>query len=193
MAKAGREREARIRGVRGEGNKGLMEKTAAIRAEEIATNQLIIKKREQILEENRAEVAAIRKTISDEVTDESKKIFFEKRKAIASNTRAAEEAWAAERADNQAKHQQLVKERREELWKNRNAAKIEREKIIEQNRVNAVKHRQNASENKAELARLALTSATGAKGTHDSLYRQKFVSAEDAKKLMESPYAAFIP
>ena len=97
LAKKDLEQREKIKQVRGEGSKTLVELSAKVKAEAQGLEEAIVTKKREILEANRREVAEIKKQTDDHVTDASKKIFYEQRKQIAENTRLAEEAWISER------------------------------------------------------------------------------------------------
>jgi len=192
LAKKDLEQREKIKMVRGEGSKTLAELTAKVKQEESATAEAIIAKKKEILEENRKGVAEIKRQTDDHVTDASKKIFYEQRKSLAENTRLAEEAWVSERNQKQGDFIAKARANRDELFATRTRAKQVREQTILSRQKEAAKARKEQAEIKEILEKTAILSATGVKGTHDRMYRQKYVTAEMAEKLLTSPYASAV-
>jgi len=192
LAKKDLEQREKIKAVRGEGSVVLKELTAKVKAEEAALAESIVNKKREILEANRREVAEIKKETDDHVTDASKKVFYEQRKSLAENTRLAEEAWVSERNQKTGDFIAKAKANKEEAAATRARAKQIREEIILKRQAEASKMRKEQGEIKEILEKTAIMSATGVKGTHDKLYKNKFVSAEAAQKMLQSPYASAV-
>lgn len=192
LAKKDQEQREKIKMVRGEGSKVLVELTAKVKAEEAALAESIVTKKREILEQNRKEVAEVKKQTDDHVTDASKKVFYEQRKSQAENTRLAEEAWVSERNQKTGDFIAKAKANKEEAAATRARAKAIREEIVVNRQKEAAKMRKEQTEIKEIIEKTATMSANGVKGTHDKLYRQKFVSAEVAARMSQSPYATAI-
>lgn len=71
-------------------------------------------------------------------------------------------------------------------------AKASKEETIAKRQQAAAKARKEQEEIKDTLEKIAVMSASGVKGTHDKLYRQKYVPSQDADRLMASPYASSV-
>uniref|UniRef100_A0A7S4KG69 Uncharacterized protein n=1 Tax=Prymnesium polylepis TaxID=72548 RepID=A0A7S4KG69_9EUKA len=192
LAKKDHDQKEKIKMVRGEGSKSLNELTAKVKAEEAALAESIVNKKREILEANQREVAEIKKQTDDHVTDASKKIFYEQRKSLAENTRLAEEAWVSERNQKTGDFIAKAKANKEEAAATRARAKAIREQIVFDRQKEAAKMRKEQTEIKEILEKTAMMSATGVKGTHDKLYKEKYVSAEQAAKMAQSPYASAV-
>jgi len=192
LAKKDMEQREKIKMVRGEGSKTLNELTAKVKAEEAALAESIVNKKREILEANRREVAEVKKQTDDHVTDASKKVFYEQRKSLAEHTRLAEEAWVSERNQKTGDFIAKAKANKQDAADSRARAKAIREQIVADRQKEAAKMRKEQTEIKEILEKTAVMSATGVKGTHDKLYRDKYVSAEAAARMQQSPYATAI-
>jgi len=189
LAKLEQEQRDRIKQVRGEGSVTLNALTAKVKADELELETKIAEKKKEIALANRAEVLEVKKLTSDAVTDASKKLFYEQRKTLAENTRQAEAAWISERDQKKAEFVAKAKATKAELEAGRQRTKANREAIVKQRQDAATKGRKEQAEIKDTLEKLAEVSASGVKGTHDKMYKQKYVAAPDADKLTASPYA----
>jgi len=192
LAKVDMEQRERIKQVRGEGSVTLNALTAKVKAEELELAEKIEEKKKEIAIANRAEVLEIKKMTADHVTDASKKAFYEQRKSIAENTRQAEAAWMSEREQKKAEFIAKAKATKAELAVAKERAKASKEQTIIARQQIAAKARKEQEEIKETLEKIAVMSASGVKGTHDRLYRQKFVPATEAEKLTSSPYASTV-
>jgi len=192
LAKKDMEQRERIKAVRGEGSKALSELTAKVKAEEAALAESILNKRKEILAANRREAAEIKKQTDEHVTEASKKVFFEQRKSLALTTRRASEAWISEKNQKMGDHMAKAKANKEEAAATRARAKAIREEIVHNRHKEAAKMRREQTEIKEIIEKTAAMSANGVKGIHDKLYRGKYVSAEDAARVQQSPLASTI-
>lgn len=192
LAKIDMEQRERIKQVRGEGSVTLSALTAKVKAEELELAERIEEKKKEIAIANRAEVLEIKKQTADHVTDASKKAFYEQRKSVAENTRQAEAAWISEREQKKAEFIAKAKQTKAELAVAKERAKTNKEQTIIARQQTAAKARKEQEEIKETLEKIAIMSASGVKGTHDRMYRQKFVQAAEAEKLTSSPYASTV-
>lgn len=193
LAKLDMEQRERIKQVRGEGSVVVKELTAKVKAEELKTAEQIEAKKKEIAIQNRAEVLEVKKQTADEVTDASKKLFFEKRKSIAENTRQAEASWMSEREQNKTEFLARAEQNKQQTYNTRAKAKQIKEEIILKRQQEAAKSRKEQEQIKETLEKIATMSATGSKGTHDKLYRNKYVSADVAQQMVASPYYKSLP
>jgi len=192
LARAQMEQQERVRMVNGENS--MRTSTIGLEVKEARERfrSKLDKVRSRQLMSHRQMAEQVRADTSDEVTDNSKAVFFEGRRGVAEGVRASKQAWRAERQDKTEEHRQQQQASKRSIHESREQAREMREMHLaeKQQLARSMRDEQRYQQEHVNGATQQLLSHT--KSVWADTYTKKYASPEELARLQASPYKRYV-
>lgn len=188
LALRDRQQKARVREVLGLKSQRVAELTAVAKQEELDYERNLRYVRDRLHAAKCAGAGAVRAATADEVIDGAKRFAFEQRKQAATSTRTAQQTWREERRAEERNHLAKARANKAAAEASRKRAKELRERLEISRRAEATTAREKQRRDKMEKERAIVYAAGGIRDTHDALYRERYVSEDEATAMTTSLY-----
>lgn len=173
----------------GANTKRVAELSAMARQEALDLERHLLSIRNDINKHNREKTQRIKATANQEIVDTSKNWSNANRRKQAQNVESELKDWKTERESHMMAHIAKAKANKAAAETSRKKAKELRAQLEAKRRAEASISRDRQRRNAAEKEKMVSSSIGGVRDSHDTLYRRRYVPADRAEALQNSPYA----